>query len=89
MNVTCPDVCTVQTCPIECGQVKFFPSLPGNILYAVIFGLLLLAQVGLGVWYRTYGFVIGMASGLILEIIGYAGRVMLHHDPFDFNNFLL
>jgi len=91
MNTTCPtsDLCTLQTCPLECGQVTFLPSLPGNLLYAILFGLILLAQIGLGVWYKTWGFMVGMFCGLALEVIGYIGRIMLHHNPFDFNNFLI
>ncbi|GLA64512.1 hypothetical protein AtubIFM56815_010454 [Aspergillus tubingensis] len=30
-----------------------------------------------------------MLPGLILEVLGYVGRIMLHDNPFDFNNFLL
>jgi hypothetical protein len=91
MNVTCPIniTCTIQTCPIACGEVTFIPTLPGNVLYAVLLGLILLSQIILGVWYRTWGFMIGMSCGLILEVIGYSGRVLLHYDPFSFNNFLL
>jgi hypothetical protein len=93
MNSTCPadvSICTLQTCSVkQCGQVTFLPTLPGNILYAVLLGLILLAQLGLGVFYRTWGFMIGMLCGLVLEIIGYVGRVMLHQNPFDFNNFLM
>ena len=87
----CPiDVpCTLQTCPLSCAQVPFLPTFAGNLTYAVLMGILLFAHLGLGIWYRTWGFLIGMISGLVLEIIGYAGRLMLHSDPFNFNNFLM
>lgn len=92
-NLTCPqnasDVCTLGTCPLDCAQVEYLPSLPGNAVYLAALSLILIAQVGLGFWYRTWGFLVGMFSGLVLEILGYAGRVMLHDNPFDFNNFLL
>ncbi|KAF2666085.1 RTA1-domain-containing protein [Microthyrium microscopicum] len=86
---SCPLNCTLQTCPLECAQVEFLPSLGGNATYAAILGILLIAQIGLGVFYRTWGFLIGMICGLILEVIGYVGRIMLHNNPFDFNNFLI
>jgi hypothetical protein len=91
MNGTCPldtSSCTVQTCPIECGQITFLPTLPGNATYCALLGLILLLQAVLGLRYKTWGFMAGMCSGLILEVIGYAGRVMLHYNPFSFNNFL-
>jgi len=92
MEYSCPtdvDVCTISTCSIQCGQVKFIPTLSGNVAYATIMGLLLLAQLFLGIKFRTWGFMVGMVCGLILEVIGYAGRILLHYNPFDFNNFLL
>jgi hypothetical protein len=91
-NITCPfdiSTCTVTTCPIECGQVVYIPTLSGNAAYAGIFGAILVAQLGLGILYRTWGFLIGMTCGLLLEIVGYAGRIMLHNNPFDFNSFLM
>lgn len=91
-DIQCPydtSFCTIETCNIACGQVTFLPSLAGNALYAAIFGLLLIAQAVLGIRFRTWGFMVGMVCGLLLEIIGYAGRIMLHNNPFDFNNFLI
>jgi len=61
----------------------------GNAIYAAIFGILLVAQLGLGIKYRTWGFMVGMACGLILEVVGYVGRIMIHNDPFDFNAFIM
>jgi hypothetical protein len=46
-------------------------------------------QLGLGVWYKSWGFMVGMVMGLILEVLGYISRVMLHDNPFDDNAFLL
>lgn len=83
------DNCTVGACPLSCAQVEYIPTLAGNTAYAVAFGLLLLAQLGLGIKYKTWGFMIGMVCGLILEVVGYAGRIMLHENPFDFNNFIM
>jgi hypothetical protein len=91
-NSTCPPngfPCTLQTCPIACAQVTFLPTLPGNATYAALLGILLIAQLVLGICYRTWGFLIGMVTGLTLEVVGYAGRIMLHSNPFDFNNFLM
>jgi hypothetical protein len=81
--------CTVGICPLSCAQVKYLPTLVGNVVYAVAFGLLLLAQFALGIKYKTWGFMVGMICGLVLEIVGYAGRIMLHDNPFDFNNFIM
>lgn len=93
MPNTCPLLsnanCTVETCPLSCAQVEYLPTLAGNAVHAAIFGLLLVAQIGLGIRYKTWGFMVGMVCGLILEVVGYAGRIMLHDNPFDFNNFIM
>jgi hypothetical protein len=91
MNVTCPDdlsLCTVKTCSLQCGEITFQPTLAGNGLYLALLVILLLLQLTLGIRYRTWGFMVGMCSGLLLEAVGYAGRLMLHDNPFSFNNFL-
>ena len=81
--------CTLALCPLEYAFVTYDPNLAGNVFYAAIFGLLLLAQTALGIRYKTWSFMFGMCAGLVLEVVGYAGRVLMHYDPFSNNNFLL
>ncbi|OBT62473.1 hypothetical protein VE03_07988 [Pseudogymnoascus sp. 23342-1-I1] len=69
--------------------MDYVPTLAGNAAYAAAFGLLLVAQLGLGIKYKTWGFMVGMICGLMIEIVGYGGRIMLHNNPFDFNNFVI
>lgn len=81
--------CTFTTCPVSCAQVEYLPSVAGNLVFLIILALILVGQIGLGIKYRTWGFLIGMFCGLVLEVLGYVGRLMLHHNPFDFDAFLL
>lgn len=74
---------------MSCAQVDYRPNLVGNIIFAGLFGLLFIVQLGLGIKYKTWGFMVGMICGLILEVVGYVGRIMLYNDPFDFNNFIM
>ncbi|KAJ5080991.1 RTA1 domain protein [Penicillium angulare] len=69
--------------------IDYQPNLPANAFFAALFGLLFVSQLGLGIWYRTWPFMIAMLPGLVLEILGYIGRILLHNNPFEFNNFLL
>ncbi|KAF4636743.1 hypothetical protein G7Y89_g1334 [Cudoniella acicularis] len=82
-------ICTLGTCPIEWAFVEYIPSLTGNATYLSIFAALLLTQLYLGIYYRTWGFLTGMVVGGLLEILGYLGRILLHSDPFNFNYFLV
>lgn len=78
-----PTLCTLSTCPISFRQINYIPTLAGNSLYLAIFALVLIAQIFLGIRYRTWGFLVGMIGGLALEILGYLSRVELHQNIFD------
>lgn len=84
-----PDYCTPQICPLTYANLNYVPSFAGNLAYLVIFAVLILAQVILGLRFRTWGFLVGFFCGLLLEILGYAARIMLHDDVFDFNWFVM
>lgn len=81
--------CTLDTCPLALAEIEYDPSLGGNAFYIAIFALLLTIQVFLGLRYRTWGFLVGAAGGLILEVVGYAGRIQLHFNPFHKNPFVM
>lgn len=87
-NSTDTDSCTLDTCPITEAYVYYVPSLAGNAFYLALFAIFLVAQLGLGIRYKTWGFLAGLFGGLVLEIIGYLGRVQLHNNPFVFNSYL-
>ena len=78
-----PDLCTFSTCPKAFQQIDYVPNLAGNVLYLALFALILIAQIFLGIRYRTWGFLGGMVGGLLLEILGYLSRVELHENIFS------
>jgi hypothetical protein len=53
------------------------------------FALLAPASLYLGVRYRTKLFAGVFVTGILSEIVGYAGRILLHSDPFEKNYFLI
>jgi hypothetical protein len=81
--------CTLATCPLSYTTTDYDPTLVGNVLYLVLFGTILVAQVTQALRYHTWSFSGAMISGLILEIVGYVGRVQMHFDPFGPNPFLM
>lgn len=88
-NYTDPsDYCTLDLCPLTDAYIDYIPSLGGNAFYLALFSLLLLLQTILGIRYRTWGYLAGLTGGLILEVIGYAGRLQMHSNPFKFSSFL-
>ena len=91
-NANTMSQCTLKLCPLSTfGQANFgyIPTLPGNALFAAIFAVLLIIQIILAVRWRTWTFLIGMFGGLVLEVIGYIGRILIHNNPFAKNPFLL
>lgn len=81
--------CTVDICSLEYAQLDYVPSKSVNLAYLLIFGLLLLVHCVQGVYYRTWGYAVGMVGGLTLEVVGYAGRLGLHNDIFSFDTFVM
>ncbi|KAK3062542.1 hypothetical protein LTS18_003852, partial [Coniosporium uncinatum] len=54
-----PNLCTPSICSMEYAQIDYIPSLGGNLFYLIVFALLLVAQLGLGIFYKTWGFLGG------------------------------
>ncbi|EXJ70710.1 uncharacterized protein A1O5_05700 [Cladophialophora psammophila CBS 110553] len=85
-----PANCTYATCSVEdYGQLGYIPSLAGNAFYLAVFCLACVAQILLGIRYRTWGFTVGMVGGIGLEMMGYISRIQLHFDDFNNNYFII
>lgn len=82
-------LCTVKTCPLDWATIRYVPSLGGNVFYLALFAACLVAHIVLGVIYRTWPFLVAWIFGLGLEIVGYAGRLMMHNNVFESNPFLI
>ncbi|KAH7157745.1 RTA1 like protein-domain-containing protein [Dactylonectria estremocensis] len=81
--------CTLDICPLETSLLRYQPNVPSTIVFISVFGLSLVLHTYQGARTKTWGFMISMISGCILEIIGYVGRLIIHDNPFDFIGFLL
>ena len=90
-NATIPSYeCTIETCCLALqSPFNYIPSFGGNLFFAIFFGVCIIPQLGFGIRYKTWGFAIGMTIGLVLEVLGYASRLILNHNPFDSNGFLM
>ncbi|KAJ5182594.1 hypothetical protein N7492_000210 [Penicillium capsulatum] len=81
--------CTLGTCPLSMAYVEYQPSVPANALFLGLFAAMIVGQIGLGFKFRTWSYMVPMLAGLVLEVLGYLGRIMVHNDPFSFDAFLL
>ena len=72
-------------CPVSQSFYSYTPSLGPNIALLVLFSLAMVAHGVQGVYYRAWGTLTAMGWGCICELLGYAGRLMMHKNPFDLN----
>ncbi len=72
--------CSPDTCPVANGFLGSAPSFAGCIVVLVAFGLLVPVSVVQAVRYRTPLFTVLMIAGLFLEVVSYAGRLLLGFD---------
>ncbi|KAH7137731.1 RTA1 like protein-domain-containing protein [Dactylonectria macrodidyma] len=85
-----PDAnCTLDLCPLEASMLGYQPNIPSTIVFISVFGLSMLLHTLQGTRKKTWGFMVSMISGCILEIVGHVGRIIIHNNPFDFIGFLL
>ena len=84
---TCDAVTPI--CLVQYSIYGYFPSLPANAFFLALFLTLLIAQLYLGIRYKTWTFAFALSCGCFVEAVGYAGRLMLHHNPFSNNGFTM
>ena len=82
------DLCTLQTCCFEQGFLDYPPNQAVSVAYLAIFALFMMVQLGIAFYYRTWVFGFAIWGGLVLEIIGYVGRILMRSNPFDMSIFL-
>ncbi|KAL3419520.1 RTA1 like protein [Phlyctema vagabunda] len=83
------DLCSLSTCDLTLAQLRYVPSLGGNIFFVAVFSCIFVLQAFLGVRYRTWSFLSTMLIGLCLNCIGYGARIMMHENPFRRDYYLL
>lgn len=64
-----PTLCTLDTCDLSLASFSYVPNLAGNALFLAIFAVLLVPQLGLGIRYRTWGFMTALCMGLVRKNI--------------------
>ena len=85
-----PDAnCTLAICPVTASVYEYRPDLGANSAFIALFGIAGIIHLVLGLRRRTWWFTICVLLGVIDEMIGYGGRVMLYKNPFNFNAFIM
>ncbi|EMC98486.1 hypothetical protein BAUCODRAFT_87156 [Baudoinia panamericana UAMH 10762] len=83
------DLCTLETCCLAQSNFLYLPNYGANLFFTIFFAVFIVPQLGLGIFYKTWGFMAGMGIGLVLEVVGYGARIMIHNNPFNGDGFLI
>ncbi|CAF3566561.1 unnamed protein product [Fusarium graminearum] len=78
-----------STCPASNGFYTYNPSVGGNAMLLTVFALLSIATIYFGIRSKTYLFSIILTAGLLLEVLGFIGRILLHSKRDDQGHFFL
>lgn len=83
------DQCSRVTpqCPVEATTYGYYPNLPGNIVLLVVFGICTIAQIAMGIRYRIVAFSTVVGIACFGELVGYAGRIIMHDNPWSSTGF--
>lgn len=81
--------CTLDTCPLQLSAYKYRPSLPANASFIAFFALAMSIHIVLGIRWKQWGFMTCMILGCLVEIVGYAARLVLYKNPFSFIGFII
>lgn len=81
--------CTLDLCPPQWSVYGYRPSLGVNLAFLIVFLLALIVHVAMGIRWRAWYFMACMICGCLDEILGYAARVWMFYDLWNFNAFML
>ncbi|KAM0563401.1 hypothetical protein ACHAPJ_001122 [Fusarium lateritium] len=83
------DDCTDITalCPVSATVLGYVPNKGSSIFFTIGFAILFFSAVGLGVWKRTWTYAATLGAGLLLEMIGYIGRIQMDPNPWNSSAF--
>jgi hypothetical protein len=80
--------CTLDLCSVQDSVFQYLPSLAANSIFLALFTISGLLHLYQGVLSKQWFYMTAAILGCVTEIIGYVGRILLHNNPFDFNDFL-
>ncbi|EWG45480.1 hypothetical protein FVEG_06256 [Fusarium verticillioides 7600] len=83
------DDCTDITvlCPVSATVLGYVPNKGSSYFFTIGFAILFLSSVGLGVWKKTWTYAATLGAGLLLETIGYIGRIQMDPNPWNSSAF--
>ena len=72
--------CTLATCPVKGGWLSSPPPIEGTAFILAAFATLVPINLWIGAISGTTVYSLSMSLGLIMEVVGYSGRLLLRED---------
>jgi hypothetical protein len=64
------EYCTMDTCPVSASIYGYIPSLGWNAFPLAIAAICCVAQLGMGIKFKTWSYMVAVTIGCFLEAIG-------------------
>lgn len=81
--------CTAELCSYRWSVYGYRPEMSANVFFMCVFFALLVAHVVIGARRKAWAFMSFMIAGCADEILGYAGRVCMYYDLWNFKAFMV
>ncbi|KAL4722542.1 hypothetical protein ACLX1H_010420 [Fusarium chlamydosporum] len=75
----CKDISDL--CPVSATVLGYVPNKGSSIFFTIGFAVLFFSAVGIGIWKKTWTYAATLGAGLLLECIGYIGRLRMNPNP--------
>lgn len=72
--------CTLATCPVEEGWLSSPPPVEGTAFLLAAFATLIPVNLWIGARSRTATYSLTLSLGLVLEVVGYSGMLLLRQN---------
>ncbi|KAH8193603.1 hypothetical protein TruAng_012234 [Truncatella angustata] len=81
--------CTLDICPVEISVYGYRPSLAANGTFLGLYVISAIVHGYLGMRWKTQVFMYSMLIGAANAVLGYAGRIAMYYNPFNFAAFMI
>lgn len=81
--------CTLAVCNPKFSVYGYVPTFAANLAFAIAFVIAIVLHIGAGVWSGSAWFMWCVVAGCVDEILGYAGRLWMSRDLWNFRAFMM
>lgn len=81
--------CTLELCSPKWSVYGYRPNLGANLFFVCIFFCAMIAHVAIGLKWKMWSFMGCMVCGCLDEMLGYAARVWMFYNLWNFTAFMI